>query len=62
MKRAKDSFNKQNEKFTMVLKSIRKKEKIYLQAKQASNSNHGKNNMSAYQPIGGDNDFVKTEM
>ena len=62
LKRAKDSFNKQNEKFTRVLRSIQKKEKTYLQAKQNTSAQKTKSNISAYKPIGEDTDFVRTEM
>ena len=62
LKRTKDSFNKQNEKFTQVLKSIQRKEKIFLQAKQAGANAHSKTNISAYHPIGDEEDFVATQM
>jgi len=62
LKRAKDSFNKQNEKFTRVLRSIQKKEKTYLQAKQNTSAQKTKSNISAYKPIGEDTDFVRTEI
>jgi len=62
LKRAKDTFNKQNEKITQILKSIQRKEKIYLQAKQAGANAALKTNLSAYHPIGDDEDFVATQM
>jgi len=61
LKRAKDNFNKQNDKFTQVLKSIQRKEKIYLQAKQAGANANSRTNISAYHPIG-DEDFVATQL
>lgn len=60
MKRARDSFNKQNEKFTKLLKDIQRKEKIHLQARK--NSAGTKSNDSAYAPIGYGTDFVSAEM
>jgi len=62
LKRAKDNFNKQNEKITQILKSIQRKEKIYLQAKQAGANATLKSNLSAYHPIGDDEDFVATQI
>lgn len=61
MKRARDSFNKQNERFTKLLKDIQRKEKIHLQAKKDSTTSTTSND-STYRPIGYGNDFVSAEM
>lgn len=62
MKRAKENFNKQNDKFTRLLQSIQRKEKIFLEVKKTNSAVSSPNRSSAYRPISEDTDFVATEM